>query len=112
MISSMEEADMLRLNTVKETISILTPMQCKFFGFHGFAKKLHLCTQAWGKESDNDHGRNQEQKMSMEVLLCCMIEFDQDFAFYDQVFLPYCHLLYFYDRLKGKTETEFKLFED
>ncbi|CAI9755761.1 unnamed protein product [Fraxinus pennsylvanica] len=53
MVSSMEEADILRQNTVKEIISILKPMQA--LDFMASAKKLR---QARGKESDNDHGRH------------------------------------------------------
>lgn len=56
MAEILEEADRLRLSTVKEIVRILTPRQAVDFLAAG--KKLRLCMQEWGKKRDHDHGRN------------------------------------------------------
>lgn len=56
MASVLEEADMLRLNTVKEIVSIFTPAQT--LDFLAAGKKLRLCVKEWGKKKDHEHGRN------------------------------------------------------
>ncbi|KAK3003718.1 hypothetical protein RJ639_019324, partial [Escallonia herrerae] len=53
MASLLEEADRLRLSTVKELIDILTP-------FLSSAKKLRLCMKEWGMKRDREHDRNRE----------------------------------------------------
>ncbi|KAK3027910.1 hypothetical protein RJ639_040593 [Escallonia herrerae] len=55
MASMLEEADQLRLSTLKEMISILTPVQA--VDFLVASKKLHLCMHAWGLKRDHRHGR-------------------------------------------------------
>ncbi|KAL1567414.1 2-deoxyglucose-6-phosphatase [Salvia divinorum] len=55
MAGVLEEADRLRLGTVKEIVRILTPRQAVDFLAAG--KKLRLCMQEWGKKRDLDHGR-------------------------------------------------------
>ncbi|KAK4440062.1 protein DOG1-like 1 [Sesamum alatum] len=54
--SLLGEADNLRLNTLKELTSILTPVQS--VDFIAMAKKLHLCVHAWGRRRDREHGRH------------------------------------------------------
>ncbi|XP_073059956.1 protein DELAY OF GERMINATION 1-like [Primulina eburnea] len=56
MAGILEEADHLRLNTMREVVRILTPRQGVDFLAAG--KKLRLCMQDWGKKRDLDHGRN------------------------------------------------------
>ncbi|KAL0398456.1 UNVERIFIED_CONTAM: protein DELAY OF GERMINATION 1 [Sesamum radiatum] len=56
MTSMLEEADNLRLNTLKELTSILTPVQA--VDLIATAKKLHLCIHAWGRRRDQEHGRH------------------------------------------------------
>ncbi|XP_057797582.1 protein DOG1-like 3 [Salvia miltiorrhiza] len=56
MAEVLEEADRLRLATVREIVRILTPRQAVDFLAAG--KKLRLCMQEWGKKRDLDHGRN------------------------------------------------------
>ncbi|KZV52298.1 hypothetical protein F511_35034 [Dorcoceras hygrometricum] len=56
MAGILEEADQLRLNTLRELVRILTPPQAVDFIAAG--KKLRLCMQDWGKKRDLDHGRN------------------------------------------------------
>ncbi|KZV52299.1 hypothetical protein F511_35035 [Dorcoceras hygrometricum] len=56
MVNLMEEADNLRLCTMKELISILTPFQAVAFLAGG--KKLHLCLHEWGVLRDHEHGRH------------------------------------------------------
>ncbi|KAL0363476.1 UNVERIFIED_CONTAM: protein DELAY OF GERMINATION 1 [Sesamum calycinum] len=56
MTSMLEEADNLRLNTLKELTSILTPVQAVDLIATG--KKLHLCINAWGRRRDQEHGRH------------------------------------------------------
>ncbi|KAL3522491.1 hypothetical protein ACH5RR_015325 [Cinchona calisaya] len=56
MASVLEEADALRLNTVKEIIKVFTPAQT--LDFLAAGKKLRLCMQEWGKKRDHEHGRN------------------------------------------------------
>ncbi|KAK4440061.1 protein DELAY OF GERMINATION 1 [Sesamum alatum] len=56
MTSMLEEADNLRLNTLKELTSILTPVQAVDLIATG--RKLHLCIHAWGRRRDHEHGRH------------------------------------------------------
>ncbi|KAL6991233.1 2-deoxyglucose-6-phosphatase [Sarracenia purpurea var. burkii] len=56
MVSILEEADRLRINTVKELIDILTPIQA--VEFLAVSKKLHFCVHEWGRKRDQMHGRN------------------------------------------------------
>lgn len=56
MAATLEEADRLRLSTVKEIMKILTPPQAVDFLAAG--KKHRLCMQEWGRKSDLEHGRN------------------------------------------------------
>ncbi|PSS29053.1 Protein DELAY OF GERMINATION like [Actinidia chinensis var. chinensis] len=56
MASVLEEADQLRLSTLKEVMGILTPLQG--VEFLGMSRKLHLCIHEWGKRRDHMHGRN------------------------------------------------------
>nr|DAD21232.1 TPA_asm: hypothetical protein HUJ06_022695 [Nelumbo nucifera] len=51
----LEEADKLRLSTLKELINILTPLQAA--DLLVAAKKLHLSIHEWGKRRDRHHGR-------------------------------------------------------
>lgn len=55
MAEILEEADQLRLSTLRELVGILTPQQAVDFLAAG--KKLRLCMQDWGKKRDLDHGR-------------------------------------------------------
>ncbi|KAG8498179.1 hypothetical protein CXB51_006768 [Gossypium anomalum] len=55
MANILQEADKLRLSTLKELLSILTPLQG--VDFLVASKKLHLCMHEWGKIRDNRHGR-------------------------------------------------------
>ncbi|KAL0394248.1 UNVERIFIED_CONTAM: protein DELAY OF GERMINATION 1 [Sesamum latifolium] len=54
MLSAMDDADKLRLNTVKELFKILKPGQALEYIIA--AKKLRLCIQSWGIERDREHG--------------------------------------------------------
>ncbi|KAG8385423.1 hypothetical protein BUALT_Bualt03G0043800 [Buddleja alternifolia] len=56
MTSVLEEADNLRLGTMKELINILTTVQA--VDFLAAAKKLHLCLHAWGRRRDLENTRN------------------------------------------------------
>ncbi|KAG8372129.1 hypothetical protein BUALT_Bualt12G0034300 [Buddleja alternifolia] len=56
MAEILEEADKLRLNTMREIINILRPRQA--VEFVSASKKLALCMQDWGRQRDVDHGRN------------------------------------------------------
>ncbi|KAL3851398.1 hypothetical protein ACJIZ3_013280 [Penstemon smallii] len=55
MVSMLEEADRLRMKTLKELMNILTPLQA--VNFLAASKKLHLCVHACGKRRDRFHGR-------------------------------------------------------
>ncbi|KAM1347415.1 hypothetical protein ACFX2H_036350 [Malus domestica] len=55
MVRVMEKADQLRLNTLKELVKILTPLQA--IDFMVASKKLHLCVHKWGRKRDQSHGR-------------------------------------------------------
>lgn len=55
MVRVMEKADQLRLNTLKELVKILTPLQA--IDFLVASKKLHLCVHKWGRKRDQSHGR-------------------------------------------------------
>lgn len=52
----LEEADKLRLDTLKELMDILTPLQG--VDFLVATKKLHLSIHEWGKRRDRQHGKN------------------------------------------------------
>ncbi|KAA3482610.1 transcription factor TGA5 [Gossypium australe] len=54
MANILQEADKLRLSTLKELLSILTPLQG--VDFLVASKKLHLFMHEWGKTRDNRHG--------------------------------------------------------
>lgn len=56
MLSMMQVADQLRLSTLKELLSILSPVQG--VEFLAVSKRLHLCMHAWGLKRDGMHGRN------------------------------------------------------
>ncbi|KAK2995992.1 hypothetical protein RJ640_017356 [Escallonia rubra] len=58
MASLVEEADRMRLDTIKELIKILTPVQA--VQFLAASKKLRLCIKEWGERQDHEHGRNAE----------------------------------------------------
>ncbi|TYG68652.1 hypothetical protein ES288_D05G170300v1 [Gossypium darwinii] len=51
MANILQEADKLRLSTLKELLAILTPLQG--VDFLVASKKLHLCMHKWGKTRDN-----------------------------------------------------------
>ncbi|KAF9587710.1 hypothetical protein IFM89_004687 [Coptis chinensis] len=53
--SILEEADKLRLKTLREIINILTPLQATDFLMA--TMKLHLSVHEWGKRRDHKHGR-------------------------------------------------------
>lgn len=55
MVGALEEADSLRLSTLKELMDILTSRQA--VDFLTAAKKLQLCVHEWGKTRDERHGR-------------------------------------------------------
>ncbi|KAL6197268.1 hypothetical protein ACLB2K_032877 [Fragaria x ananassa] len=55
MVKLLEEADELRMNTMKEVLKILTPLQG--VDFLVASKKLHLCVHRWGRQRDQKHGR-------------------------------------------------------
>ncbi|CAL2251968.1 unnamed protein product [Prunus armeniaca] len=55
MVRILEEADQLRLSTVKELVNILTPLQA--VDFLVASKKLHLCVHKWGRNRDQKLGR-------------------------------------------------------
>ncbi|PIN04162.1 hypothetical protein CDL12_23295 [Handroanthus impetiginosus] len=55
MAKILEAADQLRLKTLREIVSILTPPQAVDFLAAG--KKLRLCMQDWGRKRDLEHGR-------------------------------------------------------
>ncbi|KAK8551469.1 hypothetical protein V6N13_119927 [Hibiscus sabdariffa] len=55
MSNILQEADTLRLSTLKELLGILTPLQG--VDFLVASKKLHLCMHEWGKTRDTRHGR-------------------------------------------------------
>ncbi|MBA0875928.1 hypothetical protein Goshw_008558 [Gossypium schwendimanii] len=55
MANILQEADKLRLSTLKELLAILTPLQG--VDFLVASKKLHLCMHKWGKTRDNRHAR-------------------------------------------------------
>ncbi|XP_021813637.1 LOW QUALITY PROTEIN: protein DOG1-like 1 [Prunus avium] len=51
MVRILEEADQLRLSTVRELVDILTVLQA--VDFLVASKKLHLCMHKWGKNRDH-----------------------------------------------------------
>ncbi|KAL3520008.1 hypothetical protein ACH5RR_018157 [Cinchona calisaya] len=54
MVSILEAADKLRINTLKALVSILSPVQALDFLIAG--KKLHICIHQWGNKRDQKHG--------------------------------------------------------
>ncbi|KAM7255195.1 hypothetical protein ACFE04_020436 [Oxalis oulophora] len=54
----LEEADNLRLETLKDLMDILTPLQAA--DFLAVGKRLHLGFHHWGISRDRKHGRNVE----------------------------------------------------
>ncbi|XP_058100836.1 protein DOG1-like 3 [Magnolia sinica] len=52
----LEDADKLRINTLKEMVKILTPLQA--VDLLVAAKQLHFSVHEWGKRRDRQHGRN------------------------------------------------------
>ncbi|XP_059436699.1 protein DOG1-like 1 [Corylus avellana] len=62
MVGVLEEADRLRLTTLKELLAILTPRQA--MGFLAASKQLHLCVHEWGKMRDFRHGRGNHNNLS------------------------------------------------
>lgn len=59
LMNVVEEADKLRMETLKELVmNILNPIQAVDFLIA--SKKLHLCINAWGKTRDHKHGKNRE----------------------------------------------------
>lgn len=67
MANMLQEADKLRLRTLKELLDIFTPLQGVDFLAAG--KKLHLCLHQWGKTRDNRHGRNWNL---LRIIYMCM----------------------------------------
>ncbi|KAL7159087.1 hypothetical protein ABFS83_01G005500 [Erythranthe nasuta] len=59
MVCLMEEADNLRLETFKEMVKILKPVQALEFIIA--AKKLRVCVRSWGEERDREHGRKDKE---------------------------------------------------
>ncbi|CDO96811.1 unnamed protein product [Coffea canephora] len=53
MVRILEEADKLRIKTLKEMMNILSPVQAVDFLVAG--KKLHLCIHDWGQKRDIKH---------------------------------------------------------
>ncbi|KAJ4851406.1 hypothetical protein Tsubulata_014743, partial [Turnera subulata] len=58
MAGILREAELLRLNTLKELLEILTPRQGVELLAAG--KKLHFCLHQWGKERDQLNGRGHQ----------------------------------------------------
>ncbi|PRQ29175.1 putative transcription factor TGA like domain-containing protein [Rosa chinensis] len=57
MVKVLEEADGLRMNTLKELVKILSPLQA--VDFLVASKKLHLCVHNWGRQRDQKLGRKE-----------------------------------------------------
>ncbi|CAN1230045.1 Protein DELAY OF GERMINATION 1 [Linum grandiflorum] len=55
MVNIIKDADKLRINTLKEVISVLTPVQAVDYLATG--KKLHLNVHEWGKQRRNHRDR-------------------------------------------------------
>ncbi|KAL5576517.1 hypothetical protein UlMin_018216 [Ulmus minor] len=53
MVGVLEGADKLRMNTFKELLNVLTPLQA--IHFIAASKKLHLCVHEWGNKRDRKH---------------------------------------------------------
>nr|UWL63425.1 delay of germination 1 [Solanum rostratum] len=53
MAGVIEEADQLRLKTLKEIVNILKPVQA--VEYLAAAKKIRLCVEQWGKKRDQEH---------------------------------------------------------
>uniref|UniRef100_A0A7N0RDP6 DOG1 domain-containing protein n=1 Tax=Kalanchoe fedtschenkoi TaxID=63787 RepID=A0A7N0RDP6_KALFE len=60
MANILEEADKIRLKTLKELLGILTPKQG--VDFLVASKKLHLSLHEWGKKRDRLHGRHRDAR--------------------------------------------------
>ncbi|KAJ8568868.1 hypothetical protein K7X08_032565 [Anisodus acutangulus] len=56
MANLLEEADELRMNTLKEILGILTPIQG--VEYLAAAKRIRLCLQQWGKKREQEHSSN------------------------------------------------------
>lgn len=54
MVRMLDDADKQRINTLKELINIISPVQAVDFLVAG--KKLNLCIHKWGKKRDSKHG--------------------------------------------------------
>ncbi|XP_060195270.1 protein DOG1-like 1 [Lycium barbarum] len=53
MAGVMEEADELRMKTLKEIVNILEPVQA--VEYLAAAKRIRFCVQQWGKKRDHEH---------------------------------------------------------
>lgn len=53
MTTLLEEADELRMNTLKEILGILTPIQG--VEYLASAKRIRLSLQQWGKKREQEH---------------------------------------------------------
>ncbi|PON77026.1 TGA transcription factor [Parasponia andersonii] len=58
LVAALVEADKLRLNTLKELVGILKPLQAA--DFLAMSKKLHLCIHELSKKRDQRHGRGDQ----------------------------------------------------
>ncbi|XP_060190178.1 protein DOG1-like 3 isoform X3 [Lycium barbarum] len=56
MANLLEEADELRMKTLKEILRILTPIQG--VEYLAAAKRIRLCLQQWGKKREQEHSNN------------------------------------------------------
>ncbi|KAK4733161.1 hypothetical protein R3W88_007422 [Solanum pinnatisectum] len=56
MSNLLEEADELRMKTLKEILGILTPIQG--VEYLAAAKRIRLCLQQWGKKREQEHNSN------------------------------------------------------
>ncbi|KAJ4851407.1 hypothetical protein Tsubulata_014744 [Turnera subulata] len=65
MAGILREAELLRLNTLKELLQILTPRQGVELLAAG--KKLHSCLHEWGKKRDQMHGRGHQSVVQEDV---------------------------------------------
>ncbi|XP_055826492.1 protein DELAY OF GERMINATION 1-like [Solanum dulcamara] len=62
MTSLLEEADELRMKTLKEILGILTPIQG--VEYLAAAKRIRLCLQQWGKKREQEHNNNKFAQIS------------------------------------------------
>ncbi|XP_059283401.1 protein DOG1-like 3 [Lycium ferocissimum] len=56
MANLLEEADELRMKTLKEILGIVTPIQG--VEYLAAAKRIRLCLQQWGKKREQEHSNN------------------------------------------------------